>query len=78
MSDKVYKIDISPLEIQPANLFDDIAFGGSIHYKVQDNQLIVRVSGQISPASFVGEIVIIYEYRDKMYQAKSIEFQPYN
>jgi len=78
LTDKVYKIDISPLEIQPENLFNNIAFGGSIHYEVQDNQLIVRVSGQISPASFVGEIVIVYEYRDKMYQAKSIEFQPYN
>ncbi|MGE7926867.1 hypothetical protein [Lysinibacillus xylanilyticus] len=78
LCDKVYKVDISPLEIQSANLFDDIAFGGTIHYEVQDNQLIVRVSGQISPATFVGEIVIVYEYRDKMYQAKFIEFQTYN
>ncbi|MEQ6375744.1 hypothetical protein RZN25_02725 [Bacillaceae bacterium S4-13-56] len=69
-------IDITPLEINPENLFDDIAFGGIISYEIKNNQLIVRVGGQISPAGFVGEVVIVYEYLDKMYQAKSIEFQP--
>jgi hypothetical protein len=77
VGDKVYTVDITPLEIKPTNLFEDIAFGGITEYEVKDNQLIVRVSGQISPASFVGDIVIVYEYRDKMYQAKSIVFQPY-
>ncbi|MGE6721446.1 hypothetical protein ACQKGD_29650 [Peribacillus frigoritolerans] len=69
-------VDITSLEIKPTNIYEDIAFGGIIDYEVKDNQLIVRVGGQISPASFVGEIFIVYEYRDKMYQAKSIEFQP--
>ncbi len=62
----------------PENLFNDIGFGSIIDYEVRDNQLIVSVSGQVSPASFIGSIVIVYEYRDKMYQAKSIEFQPCN
>lgn len=35
---------------------------------------LVRVSGQITPAMFVGDIIITYEYHDKMYQAKAIEF----
>ncbi|MED4018802.1 hypothetical protein [Sutcliffiella cohnii] len=69
-------IDITSLEIKPDNLFNDIGFGSIIDYDVRDNQLIVCVAGQISPASFVGSIVIVYEYRDKMYQAKSIEFSP--
>ncbi|MBT2656710.1 hypothetical protein J7E81_15935 [Bacillus sp. ISL-18] len=76
VGNKVHKVDITPLEIQPSNLFDDIAFVGIIKYEVKENQLIVRVSGQISPAGFIGDIVIVYEYRDKMFQAKSIEFQP--
>jgi hypothetical protein len=71
--DKKY---ITPLKIKPENLFDNIGFGSIIDYEVKDNQLIVTVDGQISPASFFGYIIIVYEYRDKMFQAKSIEFQP--
>ncbi|MFJ7730651.1 hypothetical protein ACIQXF_02025 [Lysinibacillus sp. NPDC097231] len=74
---KVFHIDIPPLNIQRTNLFDDIAFGEIIRYEVKDKQLIARVSAQVSPASFIGEVVIVYEYRDKMYQAKSVSFQPY-
>jgi hypothetical protein len=77
IDNKAYSIDITPLEIKPTNIFEDIAFGNITDYEVKDNQLVVRVSGQISPASSIGEIVIVYEYRDKMYQAKSIKFQPY-
>ncbi|USK30828.1 hypothetical protein LIT32_12310 [Bacillus sp. CMF21] len=76
VADKVYAVDITPLEIKPENLFDDIGFGSIIKYEVSDNQLIAKIPGQISPAGYIGEIVIVYEYRDKMYQAKSIEFQP--
>ncbi|WP_260508154.1 hypothetical protein [Cytobacillus firmus] len=76
VGDKECTVDITPLEIKSENLFDDIGFGSIIDYEVRDNQLIVNVAGQISPASFVGTIVIVYEYRDKMYQARSIEFQP--
>ncbi|USK41822.1 hypothetical protein LIS77_25435 (plasmid) [Cytobacillus firmus] len=75
VGDKECTVDITPLEIKSENLFDDIGFGSIIDYEVRDNQLIVNVAGQISPASFVGTIVIVYEYRDKMYQARSIEFQ---
>ncbi|SES44222.1 hypothetical protein [Psychrobacillus sp. OK032] len=75
IGDKVYKVDITPLKIKPTNLFEDIAFGGVTKYEVKDHQLIATISGQISPAGFVGQFVIVYEYRDKMYQAKSIEFQ---
>ncbi len=73
---KECSVDITPLEIKPENLFDDIGFGSIINYNVKDNHLVVSVSGQISPASFVGRIFIVYEFRDKMYQAKLIEFIP--
>lgn len=77
VGDKKCSVDITPLEIKPENIFDDVVFGSIINYDVRDDQLIVSVAGQISPASFIGSIVIVYEYRDKMYQPKSIKFQPY-
>lgn len=76
LGDKECTVDITALEIKPENLFDDVGFGSIVDYEVRNNHLIVSVAGQISPSSFVGNIVIVYEYRDKMFQAKSIEFQP--
>lgn len=75
INDKKCSVDITPLEIQPENLFDDIGFGSIIDYEVKDDQLTVNVAGQISPASFVGSVVINYEFREKMFQSKSIAFQ---
>lgn len=72
-----YVLDLSPVGIKPENIFNDVSFGGIIKYEVDKNQLIARVAAQISPAYFIGEVIIPYEYRDKMYQAKSIDFQPY-
>ncbi|MFC5465501.1 hypothetical protein [Lederbergia graminis] len=72
--DKQYKINIAPLDIDSKNLFKDIIFENIIDYEVMNNQLMVSVSGQIAPASFIGDIIITYEYRDNMYQAKTIDF----
>lgn len=76
IGDRTSIVDLKPLGIRPENLFDDIYFGNIIKYEVTDNQLIVNIAAQISPAGgFLGEVVIVYEYRDKMYQAKSIKFE---
>ena len=72
LGDKVSIIDTKSIE--PSHLFQDIGFGSIIDYEVINKNLMVRVSGQITPAMFVGDIIITYEYRDKMYQAKTIEF----
>ncbi|MFJ7934458.1 hypothetical protein [Sporosarcina sp. NPDC096371] len=76
VGEKVYQVDLTPLDDKPTNFFEDIAFGGYIRYEVTDHQLTATVSAQISPAAFIGELVITYEYRDNMFQAKSIELHP--
>ena len=75
IDDKHYTIDIKSLGIKDEHLFGDVHFGNITKYEVTDNQFIAKITGQISPTAFIGEIVIVYEYRDKMYQAKSIKFQ---
>jgi hypothetical protein len=77
IGDKQYIVDISSVGIKPENVFKDIYFGGIIKYEVENNHLIARVTAQVSPAHSIGEVIITYEYRDKMYQAKSVDFQPY-
>ena len=76
IGDKVTTVDTKMIE--PSHLFEDIGFGGIIDYEVINKRLMVRVSGQITPAMFIGDIIITYERRDKMYQAKRIEFIPHN
>jgi hypothetical protein len=75
IGDKIYIVDVTPLEIQPTNLFEEISFGSIIKYEVKNDHLIAKIPCQISPAGFIGQINITYEYREKMYQAKSLEFQ---
>ncbi|MEG6616574.1 hypothetical protein V6C27_09125 [Peptococcaceae bacterium 1198_IL3148] len=65
------------LEAEPEYLNNEVGFGSIIRYHVKDNQLIANIGAQVSPASFIGDVVIKYEYKDEMYQAKSIEFQTY-
>jgi hypothetical protein len=74
IGEQEYSVDITPFEIKSENLFDDVSFGSIIDYEVLNNNLMVRVSGQISPAMYVGDIIITYENRDEMYQAKTIDF----
>jgi len=74
---KKYAIDTKPLKIDPEHLFPDIYFGNLINFEITDNQLIAKIGGQISPAGGrIGDIQITYMFKDKMYQAESIEFKP--
>jgi len=76
VGNKVSIVDTKAIE--PSHLFEVISFGSIIDYEVINNHLMVRVGGQITPAMFVGDIIIVYEYRDKMYQVKTIEFIPHD
>ncbi|MFJ8235400.1 hypothetical protein ACIQ34_06560 [Ureibacillus sp. NPDC094379] len=77
IGDNHYVVDISLVGIKRENVFKDIFFGGITEYDVENNYLIARLSAQVSPAHAISEVIITYEYRDKMYQAKSVDFQPY-
>ncbi|MGE7997708.1 hypothetical protein ACQKOF_03320 [Lysinibacillus sp. NPDC093190] len=78
IGDKKYTIDIKPLGIKPEHIFTDIYFGNIINFEIKDNQLIAKIGGQILPSGgYIGDIQIMYMFRDKMYQVKSIEFKPY-
>ncbi|SDO32250.1 hypothetical protein SAMN04487897_1122 [Paenibacillus sp. yr247] len=65
---------IEKYHIKQENLFSDVFFGNIVKFGVIDDQLLVSIPGQISPGVFIGAIVIAYEYKDKMYQAKKVEY----
>jgi hypothetical protein len=72
---KHYVINVKKLELIPETIFDEMNFGSIIKYEVKSNKLVAILHPQIAPGVFVGSIIITYDYFDKMYQAKSIEFQ---
>ncbi|WNN78209.1 hypothetical protein RKS58_10305 [Lysinibacillus capsici] len=78
IGDKKYRVDIKPLGIQPGHLFDEIYFGNLINFEIENNQLVAKLGGQISPVGgYIGDIQITYIFKDKMYQVKSVEFIPH-
>ncbi|MEB2301957.1 hypothetical protein LAV72_20315 [Lysinibacillus xylanilyticus] len=75
IGDNKYTIDIKALDIKPEHLFADIYFGNTINFGIKGHELIAKIGGQISSVGgSIGDIQIIYMFKDKMYQAKSIEF----
>jgi hypothetical protein len=72
---KHYEIDVKELGLQPETLFSKINFGSIIKYEVRDHKLYAVLHPQLSPGAFTGSIIIEYEFRDQMYQAKSIHFE---
>lgn len=72
VGDKISIVDTKSIE--PSHLFEDIGFGSIIDYEVIYNNLMVRISAQITPGMFIGDVVIVYENRNRMYQAKTINF----
>ncbi|MFJ7681206.1 hypothetical protein [Peribacillus butanolivorans] len=75
IGDKKTVINIEKFQIPPDHLFNDVAFGSIVKFDVVDNHLVASVGGQITPAMFIGTIEISYKFKDKMYQAKKIEFK---
>lgn len=71
---KHYVINVKKLGLIPETIFDEINFGSIVKYEVKNNKLIATLYPQFSPGAFVGSIIITYDYLDKMYQAKTIEF----
>lgn len=72
---KYYIINVKKLGLTPETIFDEINLSSIVKYEVINNQLIATLYPQFSPGVFVGSIIITYDFVDKMYQAKSIEFQ---
>ncbi|MEW9673910.1 hypothetical protein [Ammoniphilus sp. 3BR4] len=57
------------------NLYQDVGFGRQIWYEVKNNKLYAFMDASASPAASIGSFEIEYEYKQKIFQMKSIEFK---
>lgn len=57
-----------------ATWFDNVSIGNSYHYEVLNNDLVVKMAAQVSPAGFIGQIEATYVFDNGKYRAKSITY----
>ncbi|MGM0834817.1 MAG: hypothetical protein ACQEV7_01590 [Bacillota bacterium] len=72
---KEKRYNIEKLVIGPEGLFSNIVTDNLNSYEVVENQLIAKMGAQIGPGLFIGSFYITYEYKDRFYQMKDIEFR---
>lgn len=54
--------------------FDNLVTGSIIDYSIEGNDIVVRVAAQLSPAGFLGDFNLTYEYKDNQLKVSSISF----
>jgi hypothetical protein len=54
--------------------FDNLATGSIIDYSMQGNSVAVKVSAQLSPAGFLGDFNLTYEYKDNQLKVSGVSF----
>ena len=54
--------------------FDNLATGSIIDYSMQGNSVVVNVAAQLSPAGFLGDFNLTYEYMDNQLKVSDISF----
>jgi len=54
--------------------FDNLTTGSIIDYSMQGNNVIVRVAAQLSPAGFLGDFNLTYEYKDNQLKVSGVSF----
>lgn len=70
----IYQKDINA---ERKNWFSSIGFGDTIDIAVEDNVLKATLGAQISPADFIGEIILSYKFEKGKYQVDRINFVKY-
>ena len=57
--------------------FNNVYFGNIYRYQVINNEILVSIPAQVSPAGFIGDLQVTYDFQNSKYRAKTIEFKPY-
>lgn len=69
-------VNIEKYGIEPSHLFNNLAYGNKIDFDVLNDDLIAILPTQLAPGGgSAGSIVITYEFKDNLYQAKKIDFK---
>ncbi|WP_409342702.1 hypothetical protein [Paenibacillus sp. MBLB4367] len=68
------RIDPETIAAEPANWFDKLAFGSIVRFEIRNNELVAEIPAQLSPADFIGEATLTYDYRNGRYSPYRIEF----
>jgi hypothetical protein len=57
--------------------FENLVMGSIVDYEMDNNRITVRVGAQLSPAGFLGDFVLAFEYTDHELKVSDIVFSSY-
>nr|MDE7478908.1 hypothetical protein [Lachnospiraceae bacterium] len=77
LPDRILQFDVSGIN-SPANLYDQVYYGGIVEYHVENDMLCCNVILHIAPGSDLGNIRLEYELIEKEYKVIHMEFQEFS
>ena len=57
--------------------FDNLAMGSIVDYEMDNNRVIARVGAQLSPAGFLGDFILTFEFTDHELKVSDIVFSSF-
>lgn len=69
-------IDFAGMGLTREKLYGKITFGDVIRYSFADDKFKAVLPGQVSPAHFVGQLVLTYEFEDSQFEVVDCCFIP--
>ncbi|KKO53656.1 stalk domain-containing protein [Paenibacillus sp. DMB20] len=55
-----------------------VGFGAVVYHAVENNRLVARLGGNISFSEFVGDLEIVYGYKNGRFEAEEVRFVPFD
>lgn len=71
---KTLSIPKHEIPVESTNIFKSIGIGSIVTYEIQENSIIAHLPVQISPAHFLGELVLSYQFVNNKFELTTIDF----
>jgi len=76
IQNETYKVRLFDFTDNLTGLWYDVPLGNQVSYSVEGNNIVARLSVHIKPSVSVGNIKLIYQYKDHRFQIVNITFEP--
>jgi hypothetical protein len=76
IQNQTYKVRLFDFIDDLTGIWTDVPIGNQVSYSIEGNNIVARLSVNIKPSVSVGNIKIIYQYKNQSFQVISITFEP--
>jgi len=76
IQNEIYKVRLFDFTDTLTGLWYDVPIGNQVSYSVEGNNIVARLSVHIKPPVSVGNIKLVYQYKDQRFHIVNITFEP--